>query len=143
MIREVEKIPDVQLPPSIKGSIRKDLQEAVDNHIEHFEFVGYDGKKHLAQYAREVAERFTMDYFRPLLKEVAEKNGWNHLGLPLDYKRNHFIKIEKRGDKVYCTINYSCVSKIVNKAEKFEIKCIDEQAIKQKKKARRWQYDET
>lgn len=41
---------------SYREMIRKDFQEAIDNHIERFEFEGDYNWKYLAQYAREEAD---------------------------------------------------------------------------------------
>lgn len=122
MIRVVDEIPSDN-KPSQRDLIRRDLDEAIANHIELFEFVGEEyNHKYLAQYASEVAERYTATYFRPLLKEVAEKNGWGYLRLPLEYRRNCFIKVSSKGGRVFCTINYNKVTWMVNRAEAEERK---------------------
>lgn len=134
MIKSLDKIPKVK-QTSQRELIRRDLDQAIANHIELFEFVGDEyNYKYLAQYASEVAERYTINYFRPLLSEVATKNGWEYLMLPHEYRRNYFIKVSSREGRVFCKINYSKISWIVQKTELKEQK----EREKEMRKRRKW-----
>ena len=59
MIKPVDEIPmnPAQKNKGYRDQIRRDLQEAMDNGIRRFEFVGDYKYKYLAQYVREEAER--------------------------------------------------------------------------------------
>lgn len=120
-IREVEHIPQTlsQKRQSYRAMIYQDLQEAIDKHIENFEFEGDYNYKYLANYAREEAEMLFLEkYYRPAekkVKEVLKKELEKKYIFPkIQYEhRNNFIKIQnvKCEDRnhVYATINYDFI----------------------------------
>jgi len=58
-IKSVDEIPETlqQKRESYRAMIRRDINEALDNHITRFEFEGDYNFKYLGQYAREEADR--------------------------------------------------------------------------------------
>ena len=75
-IKPVNEIPMTlqEKRQSYREMIRKDIQEAIDNHIERFEFEGDYNWKYLAQYAREEADRiWRSTVYRDVGRQVMEE----------------------------------------------------------------------
>lgn len=70
MIKAVDEIPmsKAKERKSYRDKIRKDLQEAIDNGIMRFEFVGDYNYKYLAQYVREEADKLMRVTFYDVVK---------------------------------------------------------------------------
>ena len=118
-IKVVKDIPQnlAEKRKSYREMIRNDIQEAIDNHIERFEFEGDYNWKYLAQYAREEADiiwRKTV-YYDTAKKVRAElkKDRPGEMYIPIrsgyDY-HGKYIKIRtKKGEDrihVYGEIDY-------------------------------------
>lgn len=118
-IKPVNEIPMTlqEKRQSYREMIRKDIQEAIDNHIERFEFEGDYNWKYLAQYAREEADiiwRKTV-YYDTAKKVRAEllkdRPGENYIPMRSGYDyHGKYIKIRtKKGEDrihVYGEIDY-------------------------------------
>ena len=102
---------------SYREMIRKDIQEAIDNHIERFEFEGDYNWKYLAQYAREEADRMWRNtiYYDTAKKVRAEllkdRPGEKYIPMRSGYEyHGKYIKIRaKKGEDrihVYGEIDY-------------------------------------
>lgn len=123
MIRKVEEIP---MSPQEKNRsqrelIRRDIEEAMKQHIDKFEFIGEGyNYKYLSGYAREEAERIfrktTLPVAIELKKELKTETGEKYIFLPSpwEYKGRAFkISSIKDGDsrRVFCTIDYDFIAK--------------------------------
>lgn len=116
-IRKVEHIPQTlsQKRQSYRAMIHQDLQEAIDKHIENFEFEGDYNYKYLANYAREEATRlFYKEFYYPAAKRVKEMLKINFIYPSIHSKySDKFITIQnvKCEDRnhVYATINYDFI----------------------------------
>lgn len=75
-IKAVSEIPQTlqEQRTSYREMIRRDIQEAVDNHIERFEFEGDYNWKYLQNYAREEADMiWRKNIYYPIAKKVREE----------------------------------------------------------------------
>lgn len=118
-IKPVNEIPMTlqEKRQSYRDMIRKDIQEAIDNHIERFEFEGDYNWKYLAQYAREEADLIwrktvycdTAKKVRAELRKDRPGENYIPMGGGYDY-RGKYIKIRtKKGEDrihVYGEIDY-------------------------------------
>lgn len=117
MIKEVEKIPDIKLPKSIRANIRKDIDDAIKSGITTFELVGYDNCKTLAQAARQVAQ----DSVRKMLydevhKRVADRKLKTY-GVYFGHRDcKKFINVYGRATRVFVSIDFSDFDEFVDKA---------------------------
>ncbi|MBR4581793.1 MAG: hypothetical protein IKO32_11225 [Lachnospiraceae bacterium] len=127
-IKAVSEIPMTlqEKRQSYREMIRKDIQEAIDNHIERFEFEGDYNWKYLAQYAREEADiiwRKTV-YYDTAKKVRAEllkdRPGENYISMRSGYDyKGEWIKIRtKKGEDrihVYAEINFEFAKNFYNR----------------------------
>lgn len=67
MIQKIDFIPDAK-SSTIRDQIRRDIQEALNNRIEMFEFVGYKDYKNLVQNAKEVVNRAKRNMINDLIR---------------------------------------------------------------------------
>ena len=118
-IKPVNEIPMTlqEKSQSYREMIRKDIQEAIDNHIERFEFEGDYNWKYLAQYAREEADiiwRKTVYYDtaeKVRTELLKDRPGENYIPMRSGYDyHGKYIKIRtKKGEDrihVYGEIDY-------------------------------------
>lgn len=71
MIKKIDKIPETKTGrESRRAKLRADIEQAWNEGISKFEFIGYDGWKYIAQYAREEATFFFEKLIRPLYKKL-------------------------------------------------------------------------
>lgn len=91
---------------SVRKAIEHDIQEALDKHIEHFEFVGDYNYATLAQNARMVVSRLFRNLTKPIYRqarlELLDKIQNEHANIWLDswyeYEK-FFIKIRQHKSK--------------------------------------------
>lgn len=135
-IKPVNEIPMTlqEKRQSYREMIRKDIQEAIDNHIERFEFEGDYNWKYLAQYAREEADliwRKTV-YYDTAKKVRAEllkdRPGENYIPMRSGYEyRGKYIKIRtKKGEDrihVYGEIDFKFVESFYETLKADTIAC--------------------
>ena len=122
MIKALDEVPQTlqEKRQSYRDMIRADIAEAVENHIDKFEFDGDYNYKYLAGYAREEARMYYARYiFRPVASEVRKAlekifPEEHYYCIPdyWEWERKHpFFKVKslKGEDRthVYCEIDYS------------------------------------
>lgn len=112
-IKSVDEIPETlqQKRESYRAMIRRDINEALDNHITKFEFEGDYNFKYLGQYAREEADRvFRSRFFYPAAQKIRtalkEKNPEQKyfFGIPSAYDcrgRAIVITTKKGEDRIH------------------------------------------
>lgn len=118
-IKAVSEIPQTlqEQRTSYREMIRRDIQEAVDNHIERFEFEGDYNWKYLQNYAREEADViWRKNIYYPIAKKVREeilkdRPGESYVSMPSGYDyKGRWIKVRtKKGEDrihVYAEINF-------------------------------------
>lgn len=151
-IKAMKKIPQnlVEKRQSYREMIRKDIQEAIDNHIEKFEFEGDYNWRYLANYAREEADMiWRKDYLYPASKEARailkkERPEETYFAMPSAFEmKGKFIKISsvKGEDRphVYGTIDYGFLEGLVERL--LEQTRENEKRIAEKKEIRRRQQE--
>lgn len=121
-IKPVDAIPEIAQEKSYNSMIREDFEEAIEKHIEKFEFEGDYNYKTLAASARTQARIMFRPIFRRVSKEVEEIVG-AELGHQIwithdwDY-RDRYISImsRKKDDRihVYAKIDYEFVENFKN-----------------------------
>ena len=113
MIKPVDEIPQNigQKRESYRQNIRGDIQEAIDNGIPRFEFVGDYKYKYLANYAREEARNVLYKMARDRFKRMSG-DGTIYLS-SLDLKTENYIRVSSlKGEtpektRVFCEIDLS------------------------------------
>lgn len=118
-IKAVSEIPQTlqEKRTSYREMIRKDIQEAIDNHIERFEFEGDYNWKYLQNYAREEADVLWRKLiYYPVSKKVREeilkdRPGETYVSMPSGYDyKGRWIKVRtKKGEDrihVYAEIDF-------------------------------------
>lgn len=118
-IKKVDQVPMTlqEQRQSYRDMIRKDLEDAIEQRIDKFEFDGDYNYKYLANYAREEAEWvFRRKIYRPAAKRVAEtlqkEFGRERVFAESEWRyRGRYIRIKslKGEDKqhVYAEIDFS------------------------------------
>lgn len=117
-IKVVDEIPKTNQRRSNRDMIRADIQEALDNGISQFEFVGDYNYKYLAQYAKKEVDRFEARKVREVQTKFKEENlteeEKNIIGFYLWFKcsyeyKNEWIKVSScKGEdrrRVFCKID--------------------------------------
>lgn len=117
MIKPIDEIPqtEAQKRKNYREQIRNDIQDAINNGVGQYEFVGEYNFKYLHQYAREEAERLWRKTFRnivlPHYPEWKEKYQQEHIFLSeFDFRRYNNVKIsavksDTPGEKrVFCEV---------------------------------------
>ena len=104
--------------------IKNDIQEALDNHVEQFEFEGNYNWKYLPQYAREEAQRlFRRKYYMPIIyrvnAELKQKYNVKYIVSPGDWTyRDRFIKVSSRKMEdrvhVYAKIDFAFIDRFAD-----------------------------
>ena len=121
MIKQVEEIPlsGAAKKRSYREQIRNDIQEAIDNHIEKFEFLGDYNWKYLAGYAREEADGLWRDAYFSIMREARKKYGLQTSIYPAYQYKHEYIRIfsTKMDDRihVYCQIDFDAPERICGK----------------------------
>jgi len=122
-IKVVDEVPRTMLEKRVtyREMIRKDINEALDNRIENFEFEGDYNWKYLAQYAREEASRiFRRRYYLPaaqrVKQELKEKYNVQYVFPNSDWTYNtQFIKFASRQCEdrvhVYAKVDYDLIDR--------------------------------
>lgn len=143
MIKPVDEIPmnPAQKNKGYRDQIRRDLQEAMDNGIRRFEFVGDYKYKYLAQYVREEAERIIRSAFYDLWTKHRAEFGnskpdfWSVLQ-KIKYFTVTNIKTEKKDEpRVFCEIEEKALEDVILDAIRQSIR--DREAIRRYKEERR------
>ena len=118
MIKKVDTIPGQGGEhTSQKLMINKDIRDAIEKHIERFEFVGDYNFKYLAQYARDEAESVFRSMFSKCRTEAQQKLreefkvAWALVPTIHDY-RKRLYRVCQRSGKVYMEIYYDFMDKI-------------------------------
>ena len=130
MIKALDEVPQTlqEKRESYREMIRKDINEALDNHITKFEFEGDYNYKYLSGYARDEAARiFNSRWFRPTECKVVEAlrqmyPNEKYFSTPSWWKWNKNCKVFRikalKGEDrthVYCEIDYSAVENLYDK----------------------------
>lgn len=120
-IKVIDEVPGIAGKPSYNDKIRADFNEAIEKHIEKFEFEGDYNYKTLAASARQQARIMFRPIFQKVSKEVEEIVGaelghkiWIH---DWDYRDRYiFIMSRKMDDRihVYATIDYEFAENFKN-----------------------------
>lgn len=121
MIKPVDEIPmnPEQKNKGYRDKIRKDLQEAMDNGIRRFEFVGDYKYKYLAKYVREEAEKIIRSTYYGLQTKHRVEFGNSTPDLWSVRKRIKYftvtnIKTEKKDEpRVFCEIEEKALEDVI------------------------------
>ena len=118
--------------------IRNDIQEAIDRHIEMFEFDGDYNWKYLAGYAKEEADIIWRRTFRRIVDDAREKHGLGWIFGPDHGVKGEYIKIRsaKKADRihVYCQIDFDAPDRICGQVIEEAMKKKEEQDRKLEEK---------
>ena len=120
-IKVVDEVPGMAGRKTYNEMIREDINEALEKHIEKFEFEGDYNYKTLAQNARiEGNKLFSRTVFRKAKKEAERilEEEFGHKVYIYDWDYREFITVSSRKmtDRihVYATINYEYINNIFN-----------------------------
>ena len=118
MIKPINEIPQgvADKRKSYREMIRTDIQTAIDQRIEKFEFDGDYNWKYLAQYAREEADMIWRRKWTEIMRAAKAEHGFRYAGIPNYRDKSKYIKITtcKMQDRihVYCQIDYDAPERI-------------------------------
>ena len=112
MIKPIDEIPENQIQASKtnRQKIRDDIQEAIDKHIQAFEFVGDYNFKYLANYAREEAGRMNRAMFGQYIRSHREEYKDKYVSFYDVVEKDYPIKITtikgetKDTRRVFCSL---------------------------------------
>lgn len=138
-IKVVDEIPGINNKISYNSMIRKDFEEAIENHINKFEFEGDYNYKTLAASARNQARTMFKPIFRKTAREVEEIVG-AELGRKIwvtsdwDYRDKYISIMSRKADDrihVYAEIDYEFIENFK------EILLADTRALEKRRDAER------
>lgn len=118
MIKPINEIPHgvADKRKSYREMIRTDIQTAIDQGIDKFEFDGDYNWKYLAQYAREEADMIWRRKWTEIMRAAKAEHGFRYAGIPNYRDKTKYIKITtcKMPDRihVYCQIDYDAPERI-------------------------------
>ena len=118
MIKQIDEIPlnVMDKRKSYREMIRNDIQEAIEQRIDKFEFEGDYNWKYLAQYAREEADQIWRSAWFDIMRRAKDEHGLRNVGAP-DYRnKGEYIRISsvRMPDRihVYCQIDFEAPERI-------------------------------
>ena len=121
-IKKVETIPVSKNidRPSYRSMIRNDIQEAIDNRIDKFEFIGEYNYKYLQTYAKEEAQKWFRKFARSVeisvIKDFKQKYNTDYCYIDIYQYQDKFIKIHKvtKEDRihVYAEIDFDILDNL-------------------------------
>lgn len=117
-IKQIDSLPATSKKMSSRVYIRADIEEAINNNIELFEFVGdYYNYKYLAGYARQEARKIFRRKVHDRFRELCKEKGYENL-YPDMYLCDKLFQVksitEKDRKHVYMSITLKNFDLLVN-----------------------------